>query len=208
MAISEKVSDADSVDPYTLTANILKGSPQAETQFVRQFTPGLLVMLRARCDDDGMVEDLCHETLIVVLKRLRTRPLDDPERIAGYVVGVAKRLLLGEVRKAIRQNTQIDADAIARVLSDEQEAWASAYQLELRRYLECCIEKLNIERDQELLRRFYSNEEDKSRLAQDLDISPKRFDTILYRARTRLMQLIRKDLGTSNDESIKELIVD
>jgi hypothetical protein len=54
------------------------------------------------------------------------------------------------------------------------------------------LEELPAERDRQLLMRFYLDGTDKQVLCRELGLSPKHFDRVLLRARTRLRAIIER----------------
>jgi DNA-directed RNA polymerase specialized sigma24 family protein len=54
------------------------------------------------------------------------------------------------------------------------------------------LEELPTERDRQLLMRFYLDGIDKQQLCHDLGLSPKHFDRVLMRARSRLRTIIER----------------
>jgi len=62
-----------------LSRRIREGDVSAESELIRQFEPGLRVLLRRRTGGDhGLLQDLVQETLLVVIQRLRGAGIDDP----------------------------------------------------------------------------------------------------------------------------------
>jgi RNA polymerase sigma-70 factor (ECF subfamily) len=54
------------------------------------------------------------------------------------------------------------------------------------------LEELPTERDRQMLMRFYLDGTDKQQLCRELGLSPKHFDRVLMRARTRLRTIIER----------------
>src|SRR5437868_10486972 len=62
----------DFVPGGELSRRIRDGDLTAESELIRQFEPGLRVLLRRRTGGDhGLLQDLVQETLLVVIQRLR-----------------------------------------------------------------------------------------------------------------------------------------
>ena len=62
----------DFVPGGELSRRIREGDVSAESELIRQFEPGLRVLLRRRTGGDhGLLQDLVQETLLVVIQRLR-----------------------------------------------------------------------------------------------------------------------------------------
>ena len=62
----------------------------------------------------------------------------------------------------------------------------------IRLLLNNILELLTVERDREILRRFYLRDEEKSIIRRDLDISAAHFDRVIYRAKDRLRRLLNR----------------
>ena len=189
-----------------LVTAIGAGSLSAERALITQYRPGLLAMLRQRARNEELAEDLCQETLIVVLQRLRRREVEAADRLAGFIMGVAKRLLLAEVRKAVRRDTNCDMETIERTCAEDHELWEQAYLGELRGYLLEQIERLRTERDRTVLKHVYFEERQKQDLLREMDLTSRRFDCILSRARSRLREVIEHDLGVQQTVALEELV--
>ena len=69
----------DFVPGGELSRRIREGDVSAESELIRQFEPGLRVLLRRRTGGDhGLLQDLVQETLLVVIQRLRGAGIEDP----------------------------------------------------------------------------------------------------------------------------------
>src|SRR5262245_63544108 len=98
-----------------LARRIKEGDVSAEGELIRQFEPGLRVLLRRRTGGDhGLLQDLVQETLLIVLQRLRGDGIDDPHRLAAFAAQTARNLAIASLRKVERQRTDIDTEATDR----------------------------------------------------------------------------------------------
>src|SRR4051812_28895408 len=98
-----------------LSRRIRDGDVTAEGELIRQFEPGLRVLLRRRTGGDiGLLQDLVQETLLVVIQRLRGPGIDDPQKIAAFAAQTARNLAIASLRKAERQRTDVDSEATDR----------------------------------------------------------------------------------------------
>jgi RNA polymerase sigma-70 factor (ECF subfamily) len=82
-----------------LAARVQAGDAGAEDELVRQFRGGLVAVMRARTRDPHAARELAHDTLLAVIAALRQGKLRDPERLAGFVHGVAKNVLASHYRR-------------------------------------------------------------------------------------------------------------
>src|SRR5262245_8010570 len=79
----------------------------AELQALRD---GVLFLLLRELHDRPRAEALCNETFRIVLERLPHKPLEDPERLAGFLAQTARNLVTGERRKSERRRTDTGRD--------------------------------------------------------------------------------------------------
>src|SRR5690349_193294 len=88
-----------------LSRRIRDGDVSAESELIRQFEPGLRVLLRRRTGGDyGLLQDLVQETLLIVIQRLRGEGIDDPQKLAAFAAQTARNLAIASLRKAERQS--------------------------------------------------------------------------------------------------------
>src|SRR6187455_800920 len=114
-----------------LTRRIREGDSSAESELVRQFEPGLRVLLRRRTGGDhGLLQDLVQDTLLVVIQRLRGPGIDDPEKLAAFAAQTARNLAIASLRKAERQKTDVDSDLTDRNADPSQGVDGLAADLE------------------------------------------------------------------------------
>src|SRR6187399_933678 len=93
-----------------LSRRIREGDVSAESELIRQFEPGLRVLLRRRTGGDhGLLQDLVQETLLIVIQRLRGRGIEDPEKLAAFAAQTARNLSIASLRKTERQKTDVDS---------------------------------------------------------------------------------------------------
>ena len=105
----------DFVPGGELSRRIREGDVSAESELIRQFEPGLRVLLRRRTGGDhGLLQDLVQETLLVVIQRLRGAGIEDPQKLAAFAAQTARNLAIASLRKAERQKTDVDTDATDR----------------------------------------------------------------------------------------------
>lgn len=170
------------------------GDPAAEAELVERYSRGLLFMLRRITQNPTLADDLHQEAFRIVLERLRTKGLTQPERLAGYLRQTARNLQIAHVRKQIRRKT--DGLADDRPVSDPSPGphHQAVVQEEAQLVREVLLE-LDTERDRELLGRFYLLEEDKESICADLDLSSLHFNRVLFRARQRFKDKLEQVRG-------------
>lgn len=167
-------------------ARIAAGDRDAEAELVERFARGLGLLLRRLGADPAGVDDLRQETLAVTLEKLRRGEIRDPERLAGFVRGIARNLWRESCRRDGRTSELSDPDALPAAprrpldrLVAEEEA----------RQVQRLLGELRHERDREVLVRFYLGEEPREAICRDVGVAPEQFNLVLHRARGRLREL-------------------
>jgi RNA polymerase sigma-70 factor (ECF subfamily) len=183
------LAGADAAIARELVRRIHAGDRAAEGELVERYSRGVLHHLRRMTGDPARSDDLHQETFRVVLLRLRTEGLEQPEKLAGFLLGTARNLFLGQHRKRVRRGEDREPPAVdlpdprpgqlARVLEEEE-----------ARAVQGLIAELGTDRDRELLLRFYVAEEDKERICGDLGLTSLHFNRVLFRARQRFKELL------------------
>ena len=174
----------------------LTGDRQAESRMLIALRPGVLAVLRFGAFHRWVdAEDLTQETLQIVVERVRARTIDDPRKVFAFAAATARNLALNAARKVLRQQTVVDSelvDELAQNMEMEQSDLSEQDDRQLAEAVAALLEELPTERDRQLLMRFYLDGTDKQQLCRELGLSPKHFDRVLMRARTRLRAIIER----------------
>jgi RNA polymerase sigma factor (sigma-70 family) len=188
---------ATSVDEIEqIVASALGGDRQAESRMLIALRPGVLAVLRFGAFYRWIdVEDLTQETLHIVVERVRARTIDDPRKVFAFAAATARNLALNQARKVLRQQTVVDSelvDELAQNLEMEQNELSDADDRHLADAVMTLLDELPTQRDRTVLTRFYLDGIDKQQLCRELGLSPKHFDRVLMRARSRLRTIIER----------------
>jgi RNA polymerase sigma-70 factor (ECF subfamily) len=179
-----------------IVAAALTGDRQAESRMLVVLRPGVLAVLRFGAFHRWVdAEDLTQETLHIVVERVRARTIEDPRRMFSFAASTARNLALNAARKALRQQTVVDSelvDELAQNLEMEQSELSDTDDRHLAEAVMAMLEELPTERDRQMLTRFYLDGVDKQQLCRELSLSPKHFDRVLMRARSRLRTIIER----------------
>jgi len=174
----------------------LTGDRQAESRMLIALRPGVLAVLRFGAFHRWVdAEDLTQETLQIVVERVRARTIDDPRKVFAFAAATARNLALNAARKVLRQQTVVDSelvDELAQNMEMEQSDLSEQDDRQLAEAVAALLEELPTERDRQLLMRFYLDGTDKQQLCRELGLSPKHFDRVLMRARSRLRTIIER----------------
>ena len=179
-----------------IVAAALTGDRQAESRMLIALRPGVLAVLRFGAFHRWVdAEDLTQETLHIVVERVRARTIDDPRKVFAFAAATARNLALNAARKVLRQQTVVDSelvDELAQNIEMEPNELSESDDRHLAEAVAALLEELPTERDRQMLMRFYLDGTDKQQLCQELGLSPKHFDRVLMRARSRLRAIIER----------------
>jgi RNA polymerase sigma-70 factor (ECF subfamily) len=183
----------DFVPGGELSRRIREGDISAESELIRQFEPGLRVLLRRRTGGDhGLLQDLVQETLLVVIQRLRGIGIDDPHKLAAFAAQTARNLAIASLRKAERQKTDVDSEATDRNPDLGQSIDGKTADLEAALAVRALLRELPQPRDRLMLKRFYLDDDDKEIICRELDLTEAAFNQALSRARRRFRQILEE----------------
>src|SRR5690349_11245556 len=180
-----------------LSRRIREGDVSAESELIRQFEPGLRVLLRRRTGGDhGLLQDLVQETLLVVIQRLRGAGIDDPQKLAAFAAQTARNLAIASLRKAERQKTDVDSEATERKPDSSRSVESQVGDHEAALAVRALLRELPQARDRLMLKRFYLEDHDKEQICQEMQLTEAAFNQALSRARRRFRQIGRAHVLT------------
>jgi RNA polymerase sigma-70 factor (ECF subfamily) len=172
-----------------LVRRVIDGDSAAEDEIVSRYSRGVCIVINRIVRSQSDAEDVSQQTFRIVIEKLRHGDLREPERLSGFVCGVARNTALDYVRRA-RNTRSLDGSVdiaqipdpapsqLDRILAEEK---ASA----VRRV----IGELKRERDKELLFRYYVAEQDKEKICAQMKLSSAQFNNVIFRATVRFKEL-------------------
>ena len=190
------VSDNEPADAQFAAATVRRiqaGDPQAEAELVERYQRGLLYLLRRRCADPDLAEDLLQDTFRVVLERLRGKGLTEPGKLAGFLRATAQNLWRNEYRKRARRKTDEDSEAVERTVETGRSQLDETMRGQQAQAIRRLLGELKTERDRQILIRFYLAEEDKAAICADLELSSLHFNRVLHRAKLRFKEILDRE---------------
>ena len=174
----------------TQDENKKKLSPaDIERLIVHQYG-GLCRLVTQRTGDRDLANDVLQEAIATAWEHLQAGRISRPDQIVGYVFQVAMNQLRNRRRKfADRPDRRAESDAL-----DQLTAAEPAPNLELGTNIvsqvRALITELPTERDRQIVKRFYLDEEDKDVICRELGVAPLHFDKIIFRAKRRMQSLL------------------
>lgn len=176
-----------------LAARVAAGDARAESELIERYSRGLRFLLRRKTRDTELAEDLLQDTWAVALKKMRKKVLDEPERLSGFLSGIARHLALNELRKAGRQRTSVSTDIVNLIPDESSNPMRQASRAEVCRHVHVLLDELKQERDRQILERFYVKEQEKEEICEKIGVDGSHFNRVLYRARQRLRDLLLRE---------------
>ena len=174
-----------------LAAQILQGSEIAEAAFYRRYVDGLYRLLRYKTRDDEVAKDLCQETFLKALEKLRRVPLQEPRKLANWLARFANNVWRNHVK-----GQKPDVEIPRELPNPDPGPETLVSREEYRELVRGMIQELRIERDREILRRTFVEDQYKEEVIEKVDglDDARDYHRVLHRAKQRLLELIREKL--------------
>ena len=178
------IDDKVEFDYQELTQKILAGNRQAEALLIKIFYEPLIHFLNRYTGDRTRAEDFAHDTLIILIQKLRKESLNDAEKMQAYIYRTAKYVHLGWLRRRDNQVAYIpEPDTLKLAEPGIEERY-----IQKQEFSELCdsINNLKVSRDRDILLRRFIADESKPETCEALSLSYQHYDRVLSRARKRL----------------------
>ena len=175
-----------------IVANIRNGDSDAETALVTRYRQGMQFLLSRKIGDAERARDLVQETFCIAIEKLRTTPLEQPERLAGYLRGIAVRVAMNDGRRKRREPISVDIDAVSAIPDAMPRQFEVLESAELASAARELMRTIPVERDRELLMRYYIYDQDKQEICAELGLDSLHFNRVLYRAKGRFRKIVEK----------------
>jgi RNA polymerase sigma-70 factor, ECF subfamily len=187
----ESAGVTDSSD-LSLVEAVAKRTGLQNQLYVRYRRPLLQVFLHRRIARDA-AEDLLQRTFLLAIKKIRTEGLDDPSNLGGYLYRTACKLATAYWRGELSRRHDSDRELLSS-LRDEA-ALSLEERLDHEQLAKCVRDlmgQLPLERDREVLERYYLHEEPPTQIRESLQLTDMQFNQLLWRARQRFGDILRR----------------
>jgi RNA polymerase sigma-70 factor (ECF subfamily) len=185
----ETMARSDTCPQIDLVNRIRDGNRQAGAELVERYSRGVMIIIRREVRDASVAEDLYQETFRIVLEKIRQGDVREPERLSGFVCGVARNLVIDYFRRAARQENMAeieDALPLPHPAADQLQELLQKEKADLVRQV---LKEMPNERDIQALYRFYIADDDREQVCADLGLTIPHFNIVLHRARERFREL-------------------
>jgi RNA polymerase sigma-70 factor (ECF subfamily) len=175
-----------------LAQRICAGDSQAEGDLAARLGRGVTQIIYRLTGNFAVAQELCQETLIIVLTRLRVRELDNPDKLPAFAAQTARNLVIADRRKERRRKTDPDNEAIDAVAAEAPGQEDDAQRESAAAAIRQVLTEMRSSRDRLLLVRYYLRDDDKRDICKEMNLSEPSFNVVLFRARSRFLELLEK----------------
>jgi len=180
--------ESSAAAPSLLVKRIIAGERAAESEFVDRYSRGLRILITRHTRDQSYVDDIHQDLFRIAIERLRNGELREPEKLNGFLCGLARNLAIGYHRRNSKQPAASD-EATAALRSAEPDPSDCLLADERARMVHEVLDGLETERQRQILQRFYIREEPKESICRDLGLTSLHFNRVLYNARERYKEI-------------------
>jgi RNA polymerase sigma-70 factor (ECF subfamily) len=159
--------------------------------YVRYRRPLLQVFLHRRIARDA-AEDLLQRTFLQAIKKIRTEGLDDPSNLGGYLYRTACKLATAYWRGELSRRHDNDGELLLNLKDQAPSLEERLENDQLAKHVRDLMVHLPVQRDREVLERFYLHEEPRTAIRESLQLTDMQFNQVLWRARQRFGDILRR----------------
>lgn len=172
-----------------LVRRIIARDPRAEEEMVLRYRDGVFQIVYQIVHNQSAAEDLCQETLMKALEKTRHGDVREPERLSGFVCGMARFIAIDYVRK-MRSSMKAEAIGAAEQIPDPSpDPFERVLDKEKTDIVRKVIGEMKVQRDRDVLFRYYILEEDKAQICAELGLTREKFSSVIFRAHQRYKEL-------------------
>jgi RNA polymerase sigma-70 factor (ECF subfamily) len=170
-------------DDAALALRVAQAAPatdgEAETELCRRFAPRVRLYGLRHLGSEAAAADLMQQVMLLMIERLRAGALREPQRLASFVFGICRMLVL-ELRRGHSRRERLLETWGEALLPPE----APPPDLDHQR-LTHCLERLP-ERERTVLLLTFYDDMPAEALARELELSPANVRVIRHRGLERL----------------------
>lgn len=174
---------------------ITLGNATAEEELFRRYKDGIAIIIGRIVHNESVTEDLSQETFRISLEKIRDGDVREPKRLSGFICGVARNLALDYVRKMRRLTNQEEVFDAEQIRDPQPDQFEQLWRKERAEIVRKVINDIKVDRDREVLFRYYIAEEDKDQICADLSLTSHQFNSVIFRALKRYKKLYIKRFG-------------
>jgi len=151
------------------------------------------------------LDDRMHDTFLIVVQAIRREELREPGRLLGFIRTIVRRQVATQIEREIneRRDSQ-DAEARKSRIEDFRVSPEERMLREDRRRFVCLLMEELDDRDREVLRRFYLDEQPQDQICREMKLTSTQYRLIKSRAKARLEEMGKRLLEPSPVAKVKQ----
>lgn len=179
-----------------LAADIRSGCANAAAEMYRVVIPWLKAFLIMRVPADH-VDDYAHDIFLSLIRFIECGSIRDEKCLPGIIRTIAFRVVAEHRKSRCTAMVTVDAAALESRVPDSRADLEE--NLARKQRMEIALKTLDTlaERDREILRRFYLEEQTQEQIIREMGLTETQFRLIKSRAKARFGELGRKTIRRS-----------
>ena len=177
-----------------LVERIRSGETDGMEELYQLFLKGIRFYLCRQLGSQEL-DDKVHDTFVVVVQAIRRGELREPERLMGFVRTIVRRQVAAHIDRAVHlRKEQLDVDSGLRIVDPNTNPEESAIFQQRVDLIKRVMAELG-DRDREILKRFYLQEQGQDQICSEMDLTETQFRLLKSRAKARFGELGKKKLS-------------
>ncbi|MBI3654393.1 MAG: sigma-70 family RNA polymerase sigma factor [Acidobacteria bacterium] len=174
---------------------ITTGDRDAEAELVSRYKDGIAVIIGRIVHNESVSEDLSQDTFRIALEKIRDGEVREPERLSGFICGVARFVAIEHIRRRRRAMNQEELGNAEQIRDSQPDQFDQLWRKERAAIVQQTLTEMKMERDRQVLLRYFIAEEEKDQICADLGLTSSQFNSVVSRALKRFKELYLKRFG-------------
>jgi RNA polymerase sigma factor (sigma-70 family) len=176
-----------------LVARIRHGEQEGMEELYRVFSRGIRYYICRQLGPQEL-DDRVHDVFLIVVQAIKRGELREPERLMGFVRTVVRRQVAAHIDQAVHtRKEQVDLEVGARIADLRNDPESDAADRQRADLMKQVLRSLS-PKDQEILTRFYLDEQSQEEICEEMSLNETQFRLLKSRAKARFGELGRKKL--------------
>jgi len=190
----------EELDTTELVRLIIGGDRSAEADFVSRYARAVAILIDRTVRSPSAREDLSQVTFAMALEKIRKGELRQPDRLTAFIFSLARNVAVSHLRNVSKFRDWESTSDAENIPDPAPSPLDEILKKEERRIVEHLLSELKVERDRELLFRYFLRDEDKDKICADLGLTRVQFNHVLHRALARFKELYERRVEDSLNE--------
>jgi RNA polymerase sigma-70 factor, ECF subfamily len=182
-------------DLTEIVSRIIRGDTGAEEELINRYAEVIFIIISRKIQRRDVTEDISQDVFKIAIEKIRRGDVRDPERLSGFICGIARTRAMEYFRKAKRVSNQEEFEKAELIADSAPDQLERLCQQERDLIIRQTIEDLKAKRDREVIYRYYIAEEGKDEICADMRLTKAQFNNVISRALQRYKELYIKRIG-------------